>query len=419
LNQKEQNRLRVLNEVNRGTISIMQASMVMKLSLRQTKRLLAGYRARGVVALAHGNRGCQPHNKIDSCIREQVTDLAKGKYKGFNQQHFSEKLQEQEGIPISRSTVRRVLLEQAIASPRRRRAPRHRSRRERFPQSGMMLQTDGSPHDWLEGRGPKFCLIGAIDDATSEVPYAYFQPQEDTAGYIRMLRSITRTHGIPLALYHDQHSIFEVNRDEQPTLEEQLAGKKPQTQLGRMLDELDINSISANSPQAKGRVERLWNTFQDRLVSELRFSKASSIQEANQVLRQFLADYNRRFMVQAKEPGSAYRQPGSDFKEEEVFCYQYDRTVGSDNVVRFGKIRLQILPTALRLSYARCKVKVHLRLDNSLAVYYQKQLLPTRSAPQEAAMLRKQIRLPEPASSHIKEPKPTTVHPWRQRVYRK
>jgi transposase len=419
LNQREQNRLQVLNGVNRGTISIVQASTVMQLSLRHTKRLLAGFRKRGAEALAHANRGRDPHNKVDPCIREQVVKLAKAKYKGFNQQHFSEKLKEQEGIPLSRSTVRRVLIEQGITSPRHRKAPRHRSRRPRYSQSGMMLQTDGSPHDWIEGRGPKFCLIGAIDDATSEVTYAYFQPQEDTAGYIRMLRSITRTHGIPLALYHDQHSIFEVNRNEIPTLEEQLAGKKPQTQLGRMLDELGINSISANSPQAKGRVERLWNTFQDRLVSELRLVNASSIQEANQVLKQFLPDYNLRFMVQAKEPGSAYRQPQPNFKEEEVFCYKYDRTVGIDNVVRFGQKRLQILPTALRQSYARCKVKVHLRLDNTLAVYYQKQPLHTRSAPLEAAMLRKQLPLPEPANSHKTEPKPANFHPWKQWVYRK
>jgi transposase len=419
LNRREQQRLRVLNEVNRGTISILQASTVMQLSLRHCKRLLAGFRKRGAEALAHGNRGCRPYNKIDPSICEQVVELAKVKYKGFNQQHFSEKLAEQEGIPLSRSTVRRVLLEQGIASPRHRRAPRHRSRRERYPQSGMLLQTDGSPHDWLEGRGPKFCLIGAIDDATSEVPYACFQSQENTAGYIRMLGAITHTHGIPLALYHDQHSIFEISKDKLPTLEEQLAGKKPQTQLGRLLDELGINSISAKSPQAKGRVERLWNTFQDRLCSELRLVQASSIQQANQVLKQFLADYNQRFTVPAPEPGSAYRQPGSDFQEEEIFCYKYERTVGTDNVVRYGPHRLQILPTSQRQSYARCKVRLHLKLDNTAAIYYEGRRLPTRPAPLEAPALR--ILNPAPASviSQKQPAKSEPFNPWRQWVYRK
>jgi len=418
LNQKEQTRLKVLNEVNRRTVGIKQAATIMKVSVRHAKRLLAGYRSKGATALAHGNRGRQPYNKIDPCIRERVVELAKFKYIGFNQQHFSEKLQEQEGIPLSRSTVRRMLIEQNIASPRHRRVPRHRSRRERYPQSGMLLQTDGSPHDWLEGRGPKFCLIGAIDDATNEVPYAYFQSQEDSAGYIRMLREITLTHGIPLALYHDQHSIFEMNKGEIPTLEEQLAGKRLRTQMGRLLDELGINSISAKSPQAKGRVERLWNTFQDRLVSELRLAKACSIHEANQVLSQFLPDYNRRFMVQAKEPGSAYRQPEADFKEEEVFCYKYDRTVGIDNVVRYGHQRLQILPTPQRHSYARCKVSLHLRLDNSLAVYYEGRLLPTRSAPLEAPALRKQSKTPALVDCQQQPTKPQSSHPWKQWVYR-
>jgi transposase len=210
LNPKEQQRLKVLNEVNQRILRIEQAATLMQVSLRHTKRLLASYRKEGVRVLAHGNRGCRPHNVIDANIRGYVVELAKTKYRGFNQQHFSEKLNEKEGIPLSRSTVRRILLEQGISSPRKRRAPKHRSRRERYPMSGMLLQTDGSPHDWLEDRGPKLCLIGAIDDATGEVVYAHFQPTETTAGYIRMLRSITFSHGIPLALYHDQHSIFEV-----------------------------------------------------------------------------------------------------------------------------------------------------------------------------------------------------------------
>jgi len=417
LNRREQNRLQVLNEVNRGGISIRQASMVMELSIRHTKRLLAGFRQRGAEALAHGNRGRRPSNKIDPSICEQVVELAKYKYKGFNQQHFSEKLEETERIPLSRSTVRRILLKEGIASPRKRRAPKHRRRRERYPLSGMLLQTDGSPHDWLEGRGPTLCLIGAIDDATSEVPYAFFQPQESTAGYIRMLQAITLSHGIPLALYHDRHSIFEINKGKVPTLEEQLAGKRPQTQLARILTELGINSIAAKSPQAKGRVERLWNTFQDRLVSELRLAGATTEKEANRVLREFLPDYNRKFMVPAKEPGSAYRRPQPDFKAEEIFCYKYTCFVGLDNVVRLGEQRLQLLPTAHRQSYARCRVEVHAGLDNSIAIYYEGQALRTRPAPLDASQLRRQTIVP-----NLNKPKPTvpdlSFNPWRQWVHR-
>jgi len=417
LNQKEQNRLQVLNSVNLKQIPIGQAAILMRVSMRHAKRLLAEYRKEGASAMAHGNRGKLPYNAIDVLIRQQVVDLAKTKYSGFNQQHLSEKLGEKEGIPLSRSTVRRILLKEGIASPRKRKAPRHRSRRERYPQAGMLLQTDGSPHDWLEGRGPKLCVIGAIDDATSEVVYAHFQMTETTSGYIRMFRAITHSHGIPLSVYHDRHSIFQVT-DQQMTLEDQLAGKSPQTQLGRILEELGINSISANSPQAKGRVERLWGTFQDRLVSELRLAGACNADQANQALKVFLPNYNRRFKVQAKEPGSAYRQPKPDFKPDQVFCYKYSRMVGIDNVVQFEQARIQILPSTQRQSYARCRVEVQARLDGTLAICYEGQILKTQPAPLEASILRKQISVPVPiARKDTLKPVPV-FHPWRQWVHR-
>jgi transposase len=417
LNRKEQNRIRVLNEVNQKQISIKQAAEFMQLSLRHTKRLLSGYRKEGVQALAHGNRGRIPYNKIGGSIREGVIGLAKSKYTKFNQQHFSEKLNEKEGIPLSRSTVRRILMEEGIASPRQRRAPKHLSRRERYPKSGMLLQTDGSPHKWLEGRGPEFCLIGAIDDATNEVVYAHFQTTETTAGYIIMLRSITCSHGLPMALYHDRHNIFKV-KDPQMTVDEQLAGKSPKTQLGRILEELGINSIPANSPQAKGRIERLWETFQDRLVSELRLVGASNEQEANQVLNTFVADYNRKFTVQAKETGSAYRQPEIDFKPDEVFCYKYARVVGIDNVVRFNQQRLQILPSSQRQSYARCQVEVQVKLDNTLTIFFEGQPLKTKPAPLEASALRKQTDNQITVTEFKPKLKEVGFHPWRQWIHR-
>jgi transposase len=417
LNQKEQNRLQVLNKVNLKQVTIRQAAVLMQVSLRHTKRLMAGYRKEGASALAHGNRGKLPYNALELTVRQQVVELAKAKYRGFNQQHFSEKLKEKEGVPLSRSTVRRILLKEGIASPRTRKAPRHRSRRDRYAQAGMLLQTDGSPHDWLEGRGPKLCLIGAIDDATGEVVYVHFQPTETTAGYIRMLRAITYSHGIPLALYHDRHSIFKVT-EHQITLDEQLAGKSPQTQLGRILEELGINSIAANSPQAKGRVERLWGTFQDRLVSELRLVGAANEAEANHVLIEFLPDYNRRFTVKAKESGSAYRQPDSNFKADQVFCYKYTRVVGIDNVVQFGQQRIQILPSAHRQSYARCRVEIQARLDDTLAICYEGQFLKTQPAPMEAPVLRKQNSVPSPANKDSPSDTALSFHPWRQWVHR-
>lgn len=411
LNRKEQNRVIVLNQIETKRLTVDKAAMLLELTPRQIWRLLAGYRKEGASALAHGNRTSKPINMIEEGLRQQVVDLAKSKYNGLNQQHFTEKLLAKEGINISRSTVRRILLEQGISSPQKRQAPKHRSRREHYPQTGMLLQTDGSSHAWLEKRGPELCLIGAIDDATNEVPYALFQEQEDTKGYMLMLRAITLNQGMPMALYHDHHSIFEVTKNKESSLEEQLEGKKPLTQVGRLLEELNINSISANSPQAKGRIERLWKTFQDRLTSELRLDGANTKEEANLVLKTFLPEYNQRFKVTAKETGSAYRKPEIGFKPEEYFCYKYPRTVGLDNVVRFVNHRIQILPNPERASYARCKVEVYAGLDGNLAVYHQKRRLDTRPAPLEAEGL----RLPAPVEQSMPRiyPKPSSNHPWK------
>jgi transposase len=411
LNDKEQKRLRVLNLVISGKIRQKQAAEVLGLSIRHTKRLVAAYRKEGVVALAHGNRGRKPAHALSQAIKDRVSELARSKYTGFNFSHFTELLEERERTRLSRSSVRRILQNSGLISPRKRKAPGHRSRRVRFPQEGMLLQIDGSPHDWLEGRGSELCLMGAIDDATGKVPYALFQETEDSSGYFRLLKEITHRYGIPLALYHDKHSIFEMAGDKLPSIEEQLAGKRPQTQFERLMQELGITSISAHSPQAKGRVERLWNTFQDRLVSELRLAKASTQQEANLVLRDFLPRFNRKFGVRAAEPGVAYRKVGAGFRAEEHFCYKYGRTVGADNVVRFGPDRLQILPSADRTSYAYCRVELQRRLNGSLAIYYQGKQLATKPAPLEPKRLGETVATVSLSGRVCTKPAPD--HPWR------
>jgi hypothetical protein len=211
-------------------------------------------------------------------------------------------------------------------------------------------------------------------------------------------------------LYHDRHSVFEVTPDKSSSLEEELAGKKPLTQFGRLLEELGITSISANSPQAKGRIERLWGTFQDRLTSELRLAGVKTLEAANQVLVDFMPHYNQRFAIVAAESESAYLKPDNSFKPDEFFCFKYPRVVGIDNVVRFGKHRLQIMPSEERLSYARCKVEVHERLDGSLAVYYQGKCLNTRPAPLEPARIRELV-LSETTTPRYYA-KPAIDHPW-------
>src|SRR3990172_9206677 len=207
LNREEQRRLMVLNEGGRGRLGGRQAAEVLNLSLRQLRRLLAAYRKEGAQALAHGNRRRKPQHALDEGVKEQVLALANSTYAGCNTQHFTELLAERESISLSRSTVRRILLKAGMRSPRKRRPPKHCSRRERYPQEGMLLQIDGSHHDWLEGRGPYLTLVGAIDDATGKVPYALFREQEDAQGYFLLLSEGIRKKGIPLALYSDRHGI--------------------------------------------------------------------------------------------------------------------------------------------------------------------------------------------------------------------
>lgn len=435
LNRKEQKRLFVFNQVEKGKISGREAAEVLGLSLRHVRRLLAAYRKEGAAALAHGNRGRRPHHSLEAGIKGWVVELARSTYAGCNNQHFTELLAEREGIDLSRSSVRRILLEAGLKSPRKRRAPKHRSRRERYPKEGMLLQIDGSDHNWLEGRGPYLSLVGAIDDATGKVPYALFREQEDAQGYFLLLRQIVREHGVPLALYHDCHSIFERSRREPESLQEQLEGTRKPTQFGRMMEELSITSITSLSPQARGRIERLWGTFQDRLVSELRLAGARTIEEANKVLWDSLPHHNNRFAVPPAEPGSAFRQVGRGFIPDKVFCFKYQRMVGADNVVRFGEHRLQILPTNGRSSFARVAVEVHERLDGSIAVYYQGCCLANKPAPPEAPVLRARkmaravpatpqlhteaISLPAPTAPVTPQPtihhrpKPALDHPWR------
>ena len=424
----------VLNHVESSKMTAKQAAEVLDLSLRHVRRILAAYRREGAAALAHGNRGRKPHNALDESLRKWVSKLAGSTYVGCNNQHLTELLAEREGITLSRSSVRRILLELGIRSPRRRRAPKHRSRRERYPREGMLLQIDGSRDDWLESRGPYLSLVGAIDDATGKALYALFRDEEDAQGYTLLLRHIVENLGIPEALYHDGHGIFERSRREPESLEEQLTGRRKPTQFGRMMEELGIISITSLSPQAKGRIERLWGTFQDRLKSELRIAGAKTAEEANQVLWDFLPRFNRRFAVPARELGLAYRQAPDGFKPEEVFCFKYQRTVGKDNVVRFGEHRLQIVPTNGRASYIKAKVEVHQGMDGSLAVYYQGYCLATKPAPPEAPVLRVKStarvipnmadtkELATPASAPDKTSKPITSHyikpgpdhPWRR-----
>jgi len=384
LTTREQNRLRTLNGVLERHWPMREAAQIMGVSERQGWRILSAYRKEGAAALAHGNRGRTPANITPSVIREQVITLAKERYGGVNHTHLAELLTEREGVTLSRSTLRRILIGAGLPSPRRGHSIRHRYRRQRMPQEGMLLQLDGSPHAWLESRGPQFTLLLAIDDATGTVPHALFRKQEDTPGYFELLKVIINRCGIPLGVYTDRDSIFRVERSPSNGSKDAV----PLTQFGRALRELGITHVVAHSPEAKGRVERANGTFQDRLVAELRLSGASTITEANSVLWDFLPRFNQRFGVPAAQSGQVYRSMSPELNLEGILCFKERRRVGRDNTVQYCQRTLQLFPDADKVSYAGAQVEIQERLDGSILACYKGKILTPQDAPPLAATLR-------------------------------
>lgn len=426
LTARDQRRLNLIVEVVAGRLTAREAAQLLGVSVRQTRRLIAAYRLEGVVGLVHGNRGRPPANKTPPEVQQEIVRLFQTNYKDYNDSHLTDKLWEKHEIYVSRSTLRRLRRADGKSSPRKRRSPKHRSRRRRYPQRGMLLQVDGSDHDWLEERGPQLTLLAAIDDATSEVVGALFRKEEDAAGYFELMLGISQTLGVPQAVYADRHTIFQ--SPTKATLEQEIAGQLPRSQFGRLMDELEVGLIGAHSPQAKGRIERLFGTLQDRLVKELREAGATTLPEANHVLLDYLPRFNARFSVPPRDAGSAYRPLPTELAVEKVFCMKHIRKVRGDNTIGFSGHTLPIPPDRQRGSYRNAQVDVHQRLDGSLAICYQGRALvvyqPASDAPVRVgkftpAPFAEPDPPPQPAPVvKPQEPKahyrPAPNHPWRR-----
>lgn len=367
LSQKELQRVAVISSCIKGSLTCARAAELLDLSPRQIKRLKIRYRQGSGAALAHVSRGRPSPRRIPEPMRNRILHLTRTRYAGFNDHHLCEKLCEVEGLSLGRETLRRLLRSAGIGSPRKRRAPTHRQRRLPRAREGEMLLLDGSLHRWLEQRGPELTLLGFLDDATRKVPVAEFFLTEDARGYFRLLRRLLRRFGRPLCFYGDRHGVF-VRNDDHWSVKEQLAGRRQPTQFGRALDQLGITYIAANSPQAKGRVERLWGTFQDRLTSELRLARAADLDAANQVLRCFLPDYNRRFARAPRDTEKAWRSAPENL--ERICCFTHERIVSNDNVVQWEGRRFQIPPHPRRFSFAGAKVQICESLEGRIAIYH-------------------------------------------------
>lgn len=379
LTMREANKYGIICEVLKGYIKVKEASEMLGLSERQIYRLMKRVRQEGTQGIIHRSRGISRVRWLTEEVKERIIEFYDGKYNGFNISHMTEYLNRDERIRVSRESVRKVLL--AHGSYKRVKKRReHRERREPCAREGQMIQFDTSDHDWLEGRGPRLYLIGGIDDATSSCVGARFALSDSVVENMRVLKNIVETYGIPLSIYCDGDSKFKTTRHE--GVHYKLTHDYEETQIGRALGELGVSIIIAGSPEAKGRVERAWGTFQDRLCSELRLYKISALEEANHYLvEQFIPDYNERFARCAREDGSAYRQVLKDMDLANVFCVKEKRTVISDNTITYYSRIFQILPDTYRMSYVKAKVMVHEYLDDSIHIFYKGRELKQKELP--------------------------------------
>jgi transposase len=409
---REQRRAWVLTKVLKGERSMAEAAETLGLSERQLWRLRTAFERDGPAGLVHGNRGRASSRRLDADLRERVAGLARERYADVNDCHLAELLAEREGLVISRQSLQRILRGAGVPAKRRHRRARHRSRRERMAAEGTLLQLDGSRHAWLEDRGPWLTLLGAIDDATGKVVGALFREQEDAVGYLELLRNIVTAHGLPAAIYRDRHGIFEAPAERA----EDGRDRGLPSQVGRALVELGIRSIAAHSPQAKGRIERLWGTFQDRLVVEMRLAGISNRVAANEFLPAYLARHNERFAVPALDEQTDWLALPRHINLERVLVLKYRRRVAKDHTIRLDGRVLQ-LPRA-RYAYSGKTVEVHLRLDGALVAFDGRRQLAVTAAPAEPRQLRTQrgdraAPSLEPATATLPW-QPPAEHPWRR-----
>src|SRR5512135_2202131 len=388
VSQRELHRLHIVRLTLEGRESVGKGATLLGMSARQMKRLRRKMKEQGVVGLVHGNRGKPAWNKTRPEKRRKVIQLARGCYQGLNDTHLTEKLREREKIKLSRPTVRRLLRAAGIAAVRKRGVKRHYKRRERKAQEGALLLWDGSPHRWFGEKLREYSLMAVIDDATGKLVSGVFALQEDAQSYLICLRQIVLDNGIPLALYMDRHGIFRRN-DDHWTVQEQLAGQQTPTQVTQALLALGIEPIFALSPQAKGRVERLFNTLQDRLVQELRLARITSPQQATIFVNgSFKTDFNARFAKPARESQAAWRPLPRGLDVDRICSFRYEATVGNDNAVRLSGMILDIPAGPRGRGYAKARVELRQLLDGRWRVYYKNDLLLETTPPAVQVPLR-------------------------------
>lgn len=406
MSARERRRMVLVTRVTEGLLKLREAAQMMRLSYRQTRRVLSRYREAGDQGLVHRGRGKTSNRARQPLERQRIVELYNKHYKGFWPLLASEHLESDHGIKVDHETLRRWLMAEGLWSPRQHR-PSHREARERRPRRGDLVQIDGSEHDWFEGRGPRPVLMVMIDDATNET-LARFHPSEDTAGAYDIFERYVRQYGLPAALYPDRDSIYICTRE--ANLDEQLAGQGPETQFARAMRELGVELFPAYSPQAKGRVERRHGLFQDRLVKEMRLRQIRTIEAANAYLEStFLPFINQRYTCAPRDPVNGHRARPPDSKLAMALSWQEGRTVAKDWTVRWRNCHIQIDARHAALGLPGKRVQIVELRDGSVVIRYGNRILTTRPAPVSA------LKPPPPPNTwpHQHIPPPAN-HPWRR-----
>ena len=350
LKEKDLRRANLIEACIKGTITVKQVAVALGLSERRVKQIKKEVIENGVSSIQHGNRGRKPKNIIPDETKKKILEFRSSyEYEISNFKHFQELLKERENIDISYSALYNILRNAGIKSPKKHRKAKLHHRRKRKECEGMMLQADGTPFDWFE-TGEKYSLHGFIDDATGKITGLYMCKNECLLGYLEVLRQTLENFGIPVSLYPDKYSVFfppkKVN--DHITIEEQLNGReKGITQFGRIVEELGINMFPASSPQAKGRIERLWETLQSRLVTEFRINKIKTIDEANKFLVEYIKKYNSKFAIQAIKSESQFLKLPKRYNLDELLCVKFERTIDNAGVFSLNNSRFQIMDKRL------------------------------------------------------------------------
>ena len=374
LKPKDLKRAALIEACINGDCTVKQVATILGLSERRVKQIKREVKENGVQSIQHGNRGRKPKNTISDETRKKILELRNSyQYEMSNFKHFQELLKERENIDISYSALYNILKNAGIKSPKKHRKTKLHHRRKRKECEGMMLQADGTPFDWFN-TGDKYSLHGFIDDATGKITGLYMCKNECLLGYLEVLRQTLENYGIPVSLYPDKYSVFfppkKVN--DHITIEEQLNGReKGITQFGRIVEELGIEMFPASSPQAKGRIERLWETLQSRLVTEFRINNIQSIEEANEFLIDYIKKYNSQFAVPATNSKSVFLKLPKRYDLDELLCVRFERTIDNAGVFSINNSKFQIkdksLPPKTRIQiYLSQKIGMRVKANNKV-----------------------------------------------------